>query len=191
MYDHGVFSFSFFVGVVDVESLRVSYVNLECADLSWPVEIVDDVVLHVQDPVIVTFRDEVQEERFLLHSRHFDEEVFVMLEERACGVVYGDVFSVNLTNLFVYSLMDFPPHIDCLAQVLEIDVEIWHQEFSETEGQQQLSTLFHPVAVCDFEGAEGEGPVAEGPVFHHGKLLEASRVPNYEGALVYVKLVGS
>src|SRR5207249_12211490 len=137
------------------------------------------------------FRDEVQEERFLLHSRHFDEAVFVMLEERACGVVYGDVFSVNLTNLFVYSLMDFPPHIDCLAQVLEIDVEIWHQEFSETEGQQQLSTLFQPVAVCDFEGAEGEGPVAEGPVFHHGKLLEASRVPYYEGAFVYVKLVGS
>ncbi len=41
MYDHGVFSFSFFVGVVDVESLRVSYVNLECADLPWSVEIVE------------------------------------------------------------------------------------------------------------------------------------------------------
>src|SRR6266516_4594125 len=136
MYDHGVFSFSFFVGVVDVESLRVSYVNLECADLPWSVEIVDDVVLHVQDPVIVTFRDEVQEERLLLHSRHFDEEVFVMLEERACGVVYGDVFSVNLTNIFVYSLMYFPPHIVCLAQMLEVDVEIWHQEFSQTEGEE-------------------------------------------------------
>src|SRR6266705_6554876 len=108
MYDHGVFSFSFFVGVVDVESLRVSYVNLECADLPWSVEIVDDVVLHVQDPVIVTFRDEVQEERLLLHSRHFDEEVLVLLEERSRSIVYGDVFSVNLANLLVDYAMNFP-----------------------------------------------------------------------------------
>src|SRR5207302_4032408 len=78
--DYRVLSFAFFVGVVYVESLRVSYVNLECADLSRSVEIVDYVVLDVQNPVVVALGDEVEEERLLLHSRHFDEEVLVLLE---------------------------------------------------------------------------------------------------------------
>src|SRR5713101_2064069 len=189
VYDYWVFSFSFLVGIVDVESLCVSYVDLEGADFSWPVEIVDDVVLHVQDPVVVAFWDEVQEERLLLHSRHFDEELVVVLEEGSSSIVDGNILSVNLTNLFVDSVMYLPPHIDCVAQVLEVDVEIGHQEFSKPERQKQLTTLLHPVAVGDFECAEGEGSVAKGPILHHGELLEASRVPEYEGAIVHVKLV--
>src|SRR5437899_10569626 len=98
---------------------------------------------------------------------------------------------MNLTDLLVDSFVDPPAHLDCLAQVLEVDVKVRHQEFSETEGQEQLSTLFHPVAVGDFEGAEGEGPVAEDPVLHHGELLKASRVSQHEGASVHVKLIVS
>src|SRR5882762_10862311 len=116
---------------MDIKSLRVSHVDLECADFSWPVEIVDDVVLHVQDPVVVAFWDEVQEERLPLDSRHFDEELLVVLEEGSCSVVYRDIFSVNLTNLLIDSVMDLFPHIDCLAQILEVDVEIRHQEFAK------------------------------------------------------------
>src|SRR5260370_17404900 len=130
VYDYWVFSFSFLVGIVDVESLGGRYVDLECGDFSWAVEIVDNVVFHVQDPVVVAFWDEVEEERFLLHSRHFDEELLVVLEEGSGGVVYRNVFSVNLTNLLVDSVMDLSPDIDCLAQVLEVDVEVGHQEFT-------------------------------------------------------------
>src|SRR5260370_12768015 len=130
VYDYWVFSFSFLVGIVDVESLGVSHVDLEGADFSWPVEIVDDVVLHVQDPVVVAFWDEVQEERLLLHSRHFDEEILVVLYEVSVRVVYRYVFSVNPTYLLVDSVMDLSPDIDCLAQVLEVDVEVGHQEFT-------------------------------------------------------------
>src|SRR5881392_3714462 len=136
MYDHGVFSFSFFVGVVYVESLRVSYVNLECADLSRPIEIVDYVVLDVQDPVVVALRDKVEEERLLLYPRHFDEEVLVLLEEGPCSIVDRDVLSVNLTNLFVDSVVHLSPYIDCFVQVLEVDVEVGHQEFPESEGEE-------------------------------------------------------
>src|SRR5947209_9245726 len=131
--DHRVLSFSLLVGVVDVESLRVSYVDLERADLSRSIEIVDDVVLDVQDPVIVAFWDEVEEERLLLHQGHFDEEVLVLLEEGSCSIVDRDLLSVNLTNLLVDSIVDLSPHLDCFAQVPEIDVEVGHQEFPESE----------------------------------------------------------
>src|SRR5437660_11605066 len=134
--DYRVLSFSLLVGVVDVESLRVSYVNLEFADLSRPIEIVDYVVLVVQDPIVVALRDKVEKERLLLNQGHFDEEVLVLLEEGPCSIVDRDVLSVNLTNLLVDSLMDLSPDLDCFVQVLEIDVEVGHQEFPESEGEE-------------------------------------------------------
>src|SRR2546425_12383017 len=160
MDDDGELLLALLIRICYSEPFRVANVDLESSDLPGPIEVVDNVVLHVEDPVIQPFRDEVEQYRLLLHLYQFHEGVFVCFEEGSCGVVERDVFSVQLPDLFVYGTMDLVSDTDRLANALEVDVQIGHEKFSKPEREQQLPALLHPVAVCDLERPERQGLVA-------------------------------
>ena len=73
--------FALLIGIGYSEPFRISNIYLEGSDLPRPIQIVDDIVLDVEDPVVQPFRDEVEQYRFLLHLHQFHERVFVCLEE--------------------------------------------------------------------------------------------------------------
>ena len=56
--------------------------------------------------------------------------------------------------------MDLVSDPDGFREALEVDVQIRHEKFSEPEREKQFAALFHPVAVRNLEGSEGQCLVA-------------------------------
>src|SRR6266702_1711630 len=163
MNDDWMFPVTVLVNVMDTETWRVANIYLDAADLTGLTKLIDDLVVDVDHPVAVN-------------------AILDDMNEYVCTTLNGNLLNVRAIRLPYFFGWHFNDHlivttgIGCrvhdlflqcgepgkrLSDVLEVRMDIRHEETPLPQEQHQFAALFVPIAVGERKVSKRQLLVAE------------------------------